>query len=459
MNTKSIITSALLVAVALLTNSCSTNTIWEEITYGQEEPSYSYGELPAMVQVHADRIKITLYKDLTHYIYLDGVLVKTPSNEKKITLRALTPNTEYHLEITAFDGVKVLKKELTFTTLKTYASVIGWREMDVYGNNEEEADFVRQLPGGDFIDFTHRYYDYSPDDYRLRRTDAEGRVKWRTNIAVTHASVSEEGNLAAWSYEMACRVNPETGAVVFQYTPELKEGYIKGAYPCNDGGMVVVGRGKKPYTYYFARLDANGQLVHEEESDLADELYEVHEMADGRFVAMGKKGEKNMMAFTFDAGGKFVGKSTNYSEDRDLDYVYDFVQSIRDKNGNTYFFGLYEMAAGVYYPCSMVVKVNAKGNIEWIRTLHDQSTEYYPTQFYFIDDDKLCLLYTGDTGYYSTNSKTHVAFMTTGNEWLQDVTFNDDYAVLYAWPVNEENTQFIFFDKYGRILLVDTEGE
>lgn len=222
MKTKSIIISVLFVILVMAMNSCSTNTIWEEVTYGQEEPSYSYGELPAMVQVHTDRVDITLYKNLTHYIYLDGVLVKTLDNEKKITLRALTPNTEYHLSITAMDGVKVLKKEQTFTTLKSYASVIGWREMDLFGNNEEEISYVLQLPGGDFLDFTHRYCYYSDEDYRLRRTDADGRVKWRSNIAATEASVSEEGNIAAWSLYTACRVNPETGDVLYKYTPKLK---------------------------------------------------------------------------------------------------------------------------------------------------------------------------------------------------------------------------------------------
>ena len=77
MKAKSIITSVLSVAVAMVMNSCSTNTIWEEVSYGQEEPSYSNGELPAMVQVHTDRVEITLYKNLTHYIYLDDVLIKT----------------------------------------------------------------------------------------------------------------------------------------------------------------------------------------------------------------------------------------------------------------------------------------------------------------------------------------------------------------------------------------------
>ena len=41
----------------------------------------------------------------------------------------------------------------------------------------------------------------------------------------------------------------------------------------------------------------------------------------------------------------------------------------------------------------------------------------------------------------------------------KEVTFNDDYAALYAWPVNDEFTQFGIFDKYGRILLIDTEGK
>ena len=458
MKTRPVITSFLFVAAALVTAGCSKDTIWEEVTYGQEEPSYSYGELPAMVQPHTDRVDITLYKDLTHYIYLDGVLVKTLAKEKKMTLRALTPGTEYHLLITAFDGVKVLKRETTFTTPKSYATVIGWREMDLYGNNEEEISYVRQLPGGDFLDFTHRYYYYSDEDYRLRRTDADGRVKWRSNIAATEASVSEEGNVAAWS-QTVYKVNPETGDVLYRYTPKQKEAFITAAYACKDGGMAIVGRGETPGTYYFARLDADGRLIRKESSDLVDRLDIVHETADGQVVALGRKGDETLVAVTFDAQGKVVGTSSDQSEDRDFGYDLDFIQSVRDNQGNTYFLGHYEMWTGVYYPCSMIVKVDAQGQIEWMHTMHDENTEYYPTHFYFIDDDKLCVLYTGDIGYYTRNSKTHVALMTTGNEWLQDVTFNDDYAALYAWPVNDAFTQFIFFDHYGRILYIDTEGE
>ena len=459
MKTKSIITSVLSVAVAMVMSGCSTDTIWEEVTYGHEEPSYSNGELPAMVKVHIDRVEITLYKNLIHYLYLDGVLIKTLANENKITLRELTPNTEYHLEITAFDGVKVLKKEQTFTTPKSYASVIGWREMDLYGNNEEEISYVRKLSGGDFLDFTNRYYYYSDEDYRLRRTDADGHVKWRSNIAAIHASVSEEGNIAAWSYYTAYKVNPETGDVLYKYTPNLKEGYINAAYACKDGGMVVVGRGEIPYTYYFARLDANGQLINQEEGDLADELYAVHEMADGSVVAMGKKGNEGMVAITFDAEGKIVGTSTNYSEDRDLSYAYNFTQAVRDKNGNTYFLGDYEWTIGTYYLCTMIVKVDAEGKIEWVHTMHDEHNDYSPVGFYFLDDDKICVLYVGNSGYYTTILKAHIALITTENEWLKEVTLNDDYAALYAWPLNDEMTQFGIFDKYGRILLIDTEGK
>lgn len=457
MKTRPVITSFLFVVAALVTAGCSKDTIWEEVTYGQEEPSYSYGELPAMVQPHTDRVEIKLYKDLTHYIYLNGVLVKTIAKEK-VTLRALTPGTEYHLLITAFDGVKVLKRETTFTTPKSYATLIGWREMDLYGNNEEEISYVRQLPGGDFLDFTHRYYYYSDEDYRLRRTDADGRVKWRSNIAATEASVSEEGNVAAWS-QTVYKVNPETGDVLYRYTPKQKEAFITAAYACKDGGMAIVGRGETPGTYYFARLDADGQLISEESSDLVDRLDIVHETADGQVVALGRKGDETLVAVTFDAQGKVVGTSSDQSEDRDFGYDLDFIQSVRDNQGNTYFLGHYEMSAGVYYPCSMIVKVDAQGQIEWMHTMHDENTEYYPTHFYLTHDDKLCVLYTGDTGYYTRNSKTHVALMTTGNEWLQDVTFNDDYASLYAWPVNDAFTQFIFFDHYGRILYIDTEGE
>ena len=328
--------------------------------------------------------------------------------------------------------------------------------MDLFGNNEEEIGYIRQLPGGDFLDFTHRYYYYSDEDYRLRRTDADGRVKWRSNIAATEASVSEEGNVAVWS-QTAYKVNPGTGVVIYQYTPKLKEGFITAAYACKDGGMAIVGRGETPGTYYFARLDADGRLIHEESSDLADRLDIVHETADGQVVALGRKGGDTLVAVTFDASGKVVGTSSDHSEDRGFDLDLDFIQSVRDNQGNTYFLGHYEMYAGAYYPCSMIVKVDAQGQIEWMHTMHDKNTEYHPTHFYLIDNDKLCVLYTGNTG--SRNSKTHVALMTTGNEWLQDVTFNDDYAALYVWPVNDAFTQFIFFDHYGRILYIDTEGE
>ena len=76
----------------------------------------------------------------------------------------------------------------------------------------------------------------------------------------------------------------------------------------------------------------------------------------------------------------------------------------------------------------------------------------YPSNFYFIEDDKLCVLYSSD-------KNTHVSFITTGNEHLQDIAFKNNYGALYACPVNEVYSQFILFDSLGRVLLVDTEGE
>ena len=452
MNTKSIIISVLSVIGAVAMTGCSKDTIWEEISYGQETPSYSNGELPVTVTVHKDRADVTLYKDLTYYIYLDGVLIKKISNEKMVTLRALTPDTEYHLSITALDGEKVLTKDMTFKTLKSYATVIGWREMDLYGNNEEVVELVREMPGGDFLDVTCKYLDYAFDNLRLRRTDAEGKVKWRSKIGVDDASVSEEGNIAAWSYEMACRVNPETGDVLYKYACKTDDYLIYGAYACKDGGMAVVGKnidGK----YYFARLDANGQLIHEEEGDLADELFDVHEIADGSVVAMGRKGEKEIVAITFDAEGMVVSTSSDDTEYRNLDHSFFLKQSIRDNEGNIYFLGhgnIYIQEYHGYYECNIVVKVDAKGKIEWIRTQHD-TEGVISTYIRFIDDEKLCVIYSG--------KRTYLSFMTTDNELLQDVAFNANYNALYVWPVNDEYTQFNLFDKFGRIIHIDTEGE
>ena len=304
MNAKSIIITVLSAVGAMVMAGCSTE--WEEISYSEEMPSYSNDELPVEMEVHKDRVDVILQKDLTCYINLDGVQIKQTSKNKKITLRALTPDTEYHLSINALDGEKVLTKDMTFKTLKSYATVIGWREMDLYGNNEEVNLLVRQMPGGDFLDITCKDLDHSTSNLCLRRTDADSKVKWRCQIGVENASVSEEGNIVAWFYDMAYKVNPETGDVLYTFTSKTDDYLIKGAYACKDGGMAVVGKNYTAGKYYFARLDANGQLIHEEEGDFADELYDVHEVADGSVVAMGRKGEKTIVAITFDAEGKVV---------------------------------------------------------------------------------------------------------------------------------------------------------
>ena len=70
---------------------------------------------------------------------------------------------------------------------------------------------------------------------------------------------------------------------------------------------------------------------------LADELYEIHEAADGHIVAMGRKGEHTFVAIAFDASGNVVGTSSDYAENRDLEYRVYFKQSVRDNGGNIYF--------------------------------------------------------------------------------------------------------------------------
>ena len=451
MNAKSIIITVLTAVGAMVMAGCSTE--WEEISYSEEMPSYSNDELPVKMEVHKDRADVILQKDLTCYINLDGVQIKQTSKNKKITLRALTPDTEYHLSITALDGEKVLTKDMTFKTLKSYATVIGWREMDLYGNNEEVNLLVRQMPGGDFLDITCKELDYSTSNLRLRRTDADGVVKWRISIGVENASVSEEGNIAAWSYDMAYRVNPETGDVLYKYTRKTDDYLINGAYACKDGGMAVVGKNNTDGKYYFARLDANGQLIHEEEGDFADELNDVHEIADGSVVAMGRKGEKTIVAITFDAEGKVVSTSSDDTEYRNLEHSFYLKQSIRDNKGNIYFLGhgkIYIQEYYNYYECAIVVKVDAKGKIEWIRTQHD-ARGVISTYIRFIDDEKMCVIYAG--------IRTYLSFITTDNELLQDVAFNANYNAVYVWPVNDEYTQFNLYDNYGRIIHIDTEGE
>lgn len=451
---KSIIKTLLLVAALVMTTGCSTE--WEEFSYGQDVPSYSNDELSAMVTVHKDRAEITLPRPLTYYIYLDGVFIKqvtTTANEEKVVARALTPDTEYRLLIKALDGEKVLTKELTFTTRQSYASVIGLVEMNYY-DGEEMLDFVHQMPGGDILDQTHRYYYYSDDDYCLRRTDAEGTVKWRSYIPYHYASVSDDGQIAAWTSDKVCRVDPETGAVIYEYASDLKNGNINSAYVCSNGGMVIVGKNHvdgKSY-FHFTRLDASGQLIHEEQSDQADELYNVNETADGNLVAMGRKGLETFVVITFDAEGNVIGESSDYEERRDLGYLAYFKQSVRDNQGNIYFLGGAEVnTERGYAPAAVVIKVDAQGIIVWTRTMVNEYDEFYATCMHFVDDDRFCVLYSGRT--------TNVALMTTDNEILRDVSLNANYDVLYGRAGNEEYTQFYLLDKYGRIIYIDTKGE
>ena len=451
---KSIIKTLLLVAALVMTTGCSTE--WEEFSYGQDVPSYSNDELSAVVIVHNDRAEITLPKPLTYYIYLDGVFIKqvtTTANDEKVVARALTPDTEYRLLIKALDGEKVLTKELTFTTRQSYASVIGLVEMNYY-DGEEMLDFVHQMPGGDILDQTHRYYYYSDDDYCLRRTDAEGTVKWRSYIPYHYASVSDDGQIAAWTSDKVCRVDPETGAVMYEYASDLKNGNINSAYVCSNGGMVIVGKNHvdgKSY-FHFTRLDASGQLIHEEQSDQADELYNVNETADGNLVAMGRKGLETFVVITFDAEGNVIGESSDYEERRDLGYLAYFKQSVRDNQGNIYFLGGAEVnTERGYAPAAVVIKVDAQGKIVWTRTMVNEYDEFNATCMHFVDDDRFCVLYSGRT--------TNVALMTTDNEILRDVSLNANYDVLYGRAGNEEYTQFYLLDKYGRIIYIDTKGE
>ncbi len=451
---KSIIKTLLLVAALVMTTGCSTE--WEEFSYGQDVPSYSNDELSAMVTVHKDRAEITLPRPLTYYIYLDGVFIKqvtTTANDEKVVVRALTPDTEYRLLIKALDGEKVLTKELTFTTRQSYASVIGLVEMNYY-DGEEMLDFVHQMPGGDILDQTHRYYYYSDDDYCLRRTDAEGTVKWRSYIPYHYASVSDDGQIAAWTSDKVCRVDPETGAVMYEYSLNLENGLIHSVCVCNDGGLVIVGKNHvdgRSY-FHFTRLDANGQLTHEEEGDLADELYEVHETADGNVVAMGRKGLETFVALTFDAEGNVIGESSDYEERRDLGYLAYFKQAVRDNQGNIYFLGGAEVnTERGYAPAAVVIKVDAQGKIVWTRTMVNEYDEFNATCMHFVDDDSLCVFYAGRT--------TNMALMTTDNEILREVSLNANYNILYGRPLNEDYTQFYLLDKYGRIIYIDTEGE
>lgn len=463
MNTKPIISSALLIVATLMFGGC-TKTIYDEVSFPQEEVSFSYDELPVKMNVLLDRVDLTFYKNASHCIYLDGeFMMQTAKGEKEVSLHNLVPDTQYKLYITAADGNKVLRCEHTFTTPKAYASLVGWREMDIYGHNEEAMLFMVPTTGGDFIDFVSPENPSSDYEYLLRRTTADGRVKWRKNIINLSATVSEEGNIAGWSsqhYEMnyfACRIAPETGDVVYRYVPKFTDGFIKSVYPCRDGGMALVGRSDAPYKYYFARLDASGQVIREElEGTQAEMLYDIHETTDDRLVAIGNSGPDTLVTITFDASGQMIHRSTYHLENADFNYNLSINRSLRDSQGNIYYVGICEMQTEYYYaPFVLMMKVNAQGEFEWVRTLYYEDEEMTPTSCYLIDDNQLCILYSV---FHRVYYRTRIGFLSTDNQHYSDITLNADFQAVHAWPVNPEHTQFGLYDKYGREIFIDLEG-
>ena len=151
---------------------------------------------------------------------------------------------------------------------------------------------------------------------------------------------------------------------------------------------------------------------------------------------------------------RFYSKPHNCSSDerRDLGYRAYFTQSVRDKQGNIYFLGGAEYyTAGGAAPVVVVFKVDAQGKVVWSRMWVSEYDELFTTCMSFVDDDRLCVLYSGRT--------TNVALMTTGNEILHDVSLNANYNVLYGRAENEDYTQFYLLDKYGRMIYIDTAGE
>ena len=455
MNMKSIITTALLVVALVMTTSCSKETILEEPSYGQQGPSYANGELPAKLTVYKDRAEIKLYKQVKHFVYLNDALItqkKPTGDDDVVVLRALTPDTEYHLYITALDGENVLTKDMTFTTSKPYATLVGALEMNYY-DGEEELGFIHQMPGGDFLIRTHKQIEWDDFAYRITRIDSDGQVKWRSNIPYTNAQVSEDGEIAAWTYNKVCRLNPESGSVMYEYSSKLDNGLFNSVCVCSDGGMAIVGKGNTGGKYYFARLDANGQLIHDVESDQFDELFAVHPTADGHLVAIGRRGLETFVAVTFDAEGNVVGESTDYEENRDLGYRGYMENSVSDKQGNIYFLGGSEVNTERGYASAVdVIKVDAQGKIAWVRTLVNEYDLFYATYMNLVDDDKLFALYYGDSG-------NRLALLTTENELQHDIALNGNYGAMNGWMANEAFTQFYLIDKYGRFIFINTEGE
>ena len=443
----------LTVVTSVVFTGCSTE--WEEMDVCNEQISYTKGELPCEISVGMDQVTIYFHERRTGSIILNGNYIGDFKDVSEYTIRNLKPNGVYMVQINCMNDGNVLSKTIEFTTIIPFVTQIGMHELDPFNYDEKELDVVYPYPAGGFVDDTYNY---------VRRIDADGHVMWRTAMQVIDLAVSDEGGIAVLTNgDYASRITPETGNVLYKCHPTDKDISVESVYPCRNGGMVLVGQkwihhsefeGPNEEYYYFGLFDANGNVIHEDLGNEATDLYKVIEKKGGGFVAIGKKGGQTIAFVTFDAKGNKVSSDSEYSEYRDLNYTFNVQEVKRDKDGSMYFLVNEEIERAPSYCRALVVKVDYNGKIVWTRPLVGNMGSCVNTM-YILEDNRLCVVYGQDN---SQSYHTVIVTMTKDNEILRGDNLGVAIPPISMFPLNDECTEFKFYDGAGRILHVDVNA-
>ncbi|MBQ4449632.1 MAG: hypothetical protein II900_04295 [Prevotella sp.] len=440
MKARAIIIHILVLTTSTILSGCSTE--WEEFQLKNETPSYSYNseDIKAEIKAGIDEVKIEFPHEMTASIYLNDVFMKEIVNEYECTLYNLEPNTKYNLKVTSLRNEQIVTKSFDFTTRFPFLSLIGYREFDKYNYREDEGfGKINPYSDGGFIDYTYKY---------VRRTDAQDKVIWRTAITAHNIYISEDGQILTRNFDAVSKLDPQTGKIIATYSPSKKDVDIFGTCTDSNGNVIIVGGlNGKGYIGYF---DAKGKIIHEEQTNLATYLLDVQTNGSNGYVAIGISGKK-LVAVSINKSGKAT-KANKYQNDNiDSDNDTYFLGSVRDDKGNIYFIG----NECVGHNRAAIVKIDNQGNIVWVKGMHDTGWDTSPTYFYLFDTNKICAAYeVSDYSY----GKTHIGIFDLDGNKQKDINMLNNYDIIYAKPENGDCTQFTLFDKYGRILYMDSNG-
>lgn len=453
---KTIKTLVIALASFAIITSCSTE--WEEAALDNTEICYSKYELPCTIAVGHDQATINFGESKSGSIFINDIHLDDFKDVWEYKIYDLKPNEPYKIHVQSFSNNVMHSKTFDITTLPTYISQIGWHLLDPHNYGETELESLYPYPDGDIIDGAYT---------TVRRFDADGNLKWRTSLDDTGTiKVADDGGIAVDCHKYACRINPETGDILYKCSPTDKKVVINDVYPCSNGGMVIVGykwfvsdevNVPSEGRYYFGLFDAHGNVVNEEIDTLATDLLKVIETTDGNYIAMGQKGGQTIALITFSANGKAINSDTDYLECRDLDYIYNIQDAKKDKEGNVYFLATEEIGVAPSYYRALVVKVNAKGDIVWTRPLI--GTECYESSgnlLQILDDNNICVVYTEGL-YRSCN--TIVVLITADNELVQGTNLGVNVSPINIFPLNKECTEFKIYNSNGGILYIDFKGK